>query len=209
MKLYHFPPSPNSRRVLAVAYHLGLDPELIDVSLPKGEHMQPEFIALNPNHKIPTFIDDDGFTLWESTAIMQYLAKKESGHTLYPDDLKQQADTNRWLYWNIAHWSPACGIYVFEYLFKKLLKLGDPDPDELKKGDELFSRFADVLDNHLKNRKWLVGDTITLADYAVGSFLDYIEAAHMPIDNFDQIQRWYTDIEALESWKKSAPSNFM
>ena len=209
MKLYHFPPSPNSRRVLAVAYHLGLDPELIDVSLPKGEHMQPEYIALNPNHKIPTFIDDDGFTLWESTAIMQYLAKKESGHTLYPDDLKQQADTNRWLYWNIAHWSPACGIYVFEYLFKKLLKLGDPDPDELKKGDELFSRFADVLDNHLKNRKWLVGDNITLADYAVGSFLDYIEAAHMPIDNFDQIQRWYTDIEALESWGKSAPSNFM
>ena len=209
MQLYHFPPSPNSRRVLAVAYHLGLDPELIDVSLPKGEHMQPEYIALNPNHKIPTFIDDDGFTLWESTAIMQYLAKKESGHTLYPDDLKQQADTNRWLYWNIAHWSPACGIYVFEYLLKKLLKLGDPDPDELKKGDELFSRFADVLDNHLKNRKWMVGDDITLADYAVGSFLDYIEAAHMPIENFKQIQRWYADIETLESWKKSAPSNFM
>lgn len=209
MKLYHFPPSPNSRRVLAVAYHLGLDPELIDVSLPKGEHMQPEFIALNPNHKIPTFIDDDGFTLWESTAIMQYLAKKESGHTLYPDDLKQQADTNRWLYWNIAHWSPACGIYVFEYLFKKLLKLGDPDPDELKKGDELFSRFADVLDNHLKNRKWLVGDNITLADYAVGSFLDHAEVAHMPIDKFKQIQRWYANIETLEAWKKSAPSNFM
>ncbi len=209
MKLYHFPLSPNSRRVLAVAYHLGLDPELIDVSLPKGEHMQPEFIALNPNHKIPTFIDDDGFTLWESTAIMQYLAKKESGHTLYPDDLKQQADTNRWLYWNIAHWSPACGIYVFEYLFKKLLKLGDPDPDELKKGDELFSRFADVLDNHLKNRKWLVGDNITLADYAVGSFLDHAKVAHMPIDNFKQIQRWYADIETLEAWKKSAPSNFM
>ena len=46
MKLYHFPPSPNSRRVLAVAYHLGLDPELIDVWLPKGEQMKPEGDAL-------------------------------------------------------------------------------------------------------------------------------------------------------------------
>ena len=70
-------------------------------------------------------------------------------------------------------------------------------------------RFADVLDNHLKNRKWLIGDNITLADYAVGSFLDYIEAAHMPIDNFEQIQRWYADIESLEAWQKSAPANFM
>ncbi len=209
MKLYHFPPSPNSRRVLAVAYHLGLEPELINISLPKGEHMNPDFVALNPNHKIPVFVDDDGFTLWESTAIMQYLANKESGHTLYSDDIKGQADINRWLHWNIAHWSPACGVYVFAYLLKKLLKLGDPDPNELKKGDELFLRFADVLDNHLKNRKWLVGSNITLADYAVGSFLDYIEAAHMPIDNFEQIQRWYADIESLEAWQKSAPANFM
>lgn len=209
MKLYHFPPSPNSRRVLAVAYHLGLDPELIDVSLPEGEQMKPDFVALNPNHKIPTFIDDDGFILWESTAIMKYLAKKESGHTLYPNNLKIQADIDRWMCWNIAHWSPACGVYVFEYLVKNFLNLGDPDPVELKKGDELFSRFGEVLDDHLKDRKWLVGNDVTLADYAVGSFLDHADVAHMPIDNFKHIQRWYADIEALESWKKSAPSNFM
>ncbi len=55
----------------------------------------------------------------------------------------------------------------------------------------------------------MVGDNITLADYAVGFFLDYIEAAHMPIENFKQIQLWYADIETLEAWKKSAPSNFM
>ena len=209
MKLYHFPPSPNSRRVLAVAYHLGLDPELIELSLLRGEHMNPDFVALNPNHKIPVFIDDDGFTLWESTAIMLYLASKESGHTLYSDDIKVQANINKWLYWNIAHWSPACGVYVYEYLFKNFLNLGEPDPDELKKGDELFLRFAEVLDGHLNDRKWLVGDDVTLADYAVASFLDHIESAHMPIDNFKQIQRWYANIESLEAWQKSAPANFM
>ena len=209
MKLYHFPPSPYSRRVLAVAYHLGLDPELVELSIPKGEHMNPDFVALNPNHKIPTFVNDDGFTLWESSAIMQYLANKEPGHTLYSDDIKVQADINRWMFWDIAHWSPACGVYVYEYLVKNILNLGEPDPDEIQKGDELFYRFAEVLDNHLKGRDWLIAKDVTLADYAVGSFLDYAEVAHMPIDNFEQIQRWYANIASLEAWQRSAPSNFM
>jgi glutathione S-transferase len=209
MKLYHFPPSPNSRRVLAVAYHIGLDPELINVSLPEGEHMAPDFVALNPNHKIPTFIDDDGFVLWESTAIMQYLAQRESGHTLYPGDIKQQAEINKWLYWNVAHWSAACGIYLFENLAKGLFNMGDPDPEELKKGEEYFLRYGEVLNDHLKDRKWMVGDDVTLADYAVASFLDHAEVAQMPVKNFEHIQRWYAEIEALEAWKKSAPSNFM
>lgn len=209
MKLYHFPPSPNSRRVLAVAYHLGLDPELIPIALAEGEHMQPEFIAMNPNHKIPVFVDDDGFTLWESTAIMQYLAKRESAQSLYPEDVKQQADVNRWLHWNLAHWSPACGIYVFEYLVKNFLNLGDPDPAELKRGEELFLRFAAVLDQHLEGRNWLVSEDITLADFAIASFLDHVEVAHMPVDDFKQIQRWYAGIEKLDAWKQSAPANFM
>ena len=209
MKLYHFPPSPYSRRVLAVAYHLGLDPELVELSIPKGEHMNPDFVALNPNHKIPTFVNDDGFTLWESSAIMQYLANKEPGHTLYSDDIKVQADINRWMFWDIAHWSPACGVYVYEYLVKNILNLGEPDPDEIQKGDELFCRFAEVLDNHLKGRDWLIAKDVTLADYAVGSFLDHAEVAHMPIDNFEQIQRWYANIASLEAWQRSAPSNFM
>ncbi len=209
MKIYHFPPSPNSRRVLAVAYHLGLEPELISVGLAQGEHMTPEFISMNPNHKIPVFIDNDGFTLWESAAIMLYLAKRESGHTLYPDDIRLQAEINKWLFWNTAHWSPACGVYVFEYLVKDFLNLGEADPAEIKKAEELFMRFAEVLDQHLQGRDWLVGDAITLADYAVGSFLDHVEVAHMPLDNFKQIQRWYAGIAELDSWKKSAPANFM
>ena len=70
-------------------------------------------------------------------------------------------------------------------------------------------RFGEVLDDHLNNRKWLVGDNVTLADYAVASFLDHAEVAHMPIGKFKQIQRWYADIETLDGWKKSAPANFM
>ena len=207
MKLYHFPPSPNSRRVLAVAYHLGFDPELIPVQIPQGEHLKPGFIKLNPNHKIPTLVDDD-FILWESSAIMLYLISKKPGNSLYSNDAKIQADINRWLFWNIAHWAPACGIFIYEHLVKKFLNEGDADPAEIKKGEEQFHRFAQVLDDHLNNRDWLVGNNLTVADYAVASLLDLTEAAHYPAGHYQEISRWYKNIMQLEAWKKSAPENF-
>ncbi len=208
MKLYHFPPSPNSRRVLAVAYHLGIDLELEALQLPKGEHLKPGFVKLNPNHKIPTLVDGD-FVLWESSAIMLYLLSKKPVSTLYSDDPHVQADINRWLFWNMSHWNTTCTLYIFEYLIKKFLKAGDPDPAELKKADELFHRFAQVLEHHLKGRDWLVGNHVTLADYAVGSLLDLAEAAHYPVAKYTEIKRWYGNIEKLDAWKKSAPANFM
>lgn len=209
MQLYHFPPSPNSRRVLAVAYHLGFEPELIPVQLPQGEHLKPAFVKLNPNHKIPTLVDGD-FVLWESSAIMLYLISKKPDNSLYSNVPKIQADINRWLFWNTAHWAPACGIFIYEYLVKKFLDQGNPDPGEIKKGEEQFHRFANVLDNHLKDRDWLIGNNLTVADYAVGSLLDLTEAAHYPVaGQYQEIKRWYENIMQLEAWKKSAPANFM
>ena len=208
MKLYHFPVSLNSRRVLAVAYHLGIDLELQVVDLVKGEHMQPFFVKLNPNHQIPTLVDGD-FALWESAAIMIYLTTKKPGTTLYAHDPKTQADINRWLFWNVANWSTACGIFIFERLVKKFRNLGGPDPGEIKKGEEQFNRFAQVLDDHLKGRDWLVGKGVTLADYAVGSYLDLTDAAQLPVQKYREINRWYGNVQKLEDWKKSATSNFM
>ena len=207
MKLYHFPPSPNSRRVLAVACHLGIEPDLITVQIPQGEQLKPDFVKLNPNHKIPTLVDDE-FVLWESSAIMLYLLTKKPGNSLYSDDPVTQADINRWLFWNVAHWSPACGIFIYEYLVKKFLDQGDADPGEIRKGEELYQRYARVLDNHLKGHEWLVGNDLTVADFAVGSVLDLADAAHYPADQYGEINRWYGNIKQLDAWKKSAPENF-
>ena len=208
MKLYHFPLSPNSRRVLAVAFHLGIELELEIIPLPEGAQMQPDFVKMNPNHKIPTLVDGD-FVLWESTAIMHYLVSKKPGTSSWASEPKIQADIYRWLYWNIAHWSPACGIFVYEYIVKQFRNLGGPDKHELEKGQELFHRFARVLDDHLIGRQWLVGIDVTLADYAAGSFLDLAEAAHIPVDGYREIKRWYGNIDELAAWKKSAPANFV
>ena len=95
--------------MLAVAFHLGLEPELIKVDLGQGEQMRAEFLRLNPNHAIPVFVEGD-FVLWESVAIMQYLANQVSSNTLWPVEPKAQADVSRWLCWSLAHWGPACGF---------------------------------------------------------------------------------------------------
>ncbi len=208
MKFYHFPVSPNSRRALAVAFHLGIEMELIPLNIPAGEHLKPEFLKLNPNHKIPTLVDGD-FVLWESGAIILYLLDKKPGNSIYSDNLQKQADIHRWMFWNSAHWSPTCGIYIFEYLVKKFLKLGEPDQAELKRADELFHRFATVLDDHLKQQEWLVDNKLTAADYAVAASLDLEQDAHYPAQKYENIKRWYSQIKEQDAWKKSAPANFM
>lgn len=204
MKLYHFPISPNSRRVVAVLHHLGLECELQAVDLSKGEQMHPEFLRINPNHMLPTLVDGD-FVLWESNAIMQYLCSKVPDNSLWPSNAAAQADISRWQFWQTGHFGTACGIMIFERLMKKVLNLGEPDLQEIAKGEERFHRFAKVLEDYLRGREWLVGGNPTLADFSVGSYLDLTEAAQYPLAAYSEIQRWYRNVEQLPAWQSSAP----
>ena len=98
IKLHVAPPSPRAFKVLAVARHLGLDFELCPVDLLNGAHLRPEFAALNPNRRMPV-LEDDGFVLWESKAITQYLASRKPERGLLPTDPRKCADVSRWQFW--------------------------------------------------------------------------------------------------------------
>ena len=202
MRLYVFPPSPRATKVIALAHHLALDCELRVVDLFKGEQTKPEFVALNPNRRMPV-LEDDGFVLWESNAILHYLASKKPGSGLWPADVKRQADVLRWLSWEAAHWTPACTPMAFERVVKKLAGLGDPDPAEVAKGEQQFPQFAQVLNAHLKGRKWLLGGQLTIADFSVGAPLVMAEAAQYPVAPYAEITRWYGGLAALPAWKKA------
>ena len=103
MKLYAFPPSPNTWKVRAFAHQLGVPLELEIVDLTKGAQRKPEYLALNPTGRTPTLVDGD-LKLWESSAIMQYLASQKKS-PLWPDDAKARADIVRWQSWHLQHWS--------------------------------------------------------------------------------------------------------
>ncbi|MEO8247812.1 MAG: glutathione S-transferase family protein [Burkholderiales bacterium] len=109
MRLYYHPVSTCSRRVLMTAQHLGTKLDLVLVNLFKGEQNAPDFLKLNPNHRVPV-LEHDGFVLWESHAIMQYLADMTPGQTLYPTDSRARADVNRWLFWCGQDFMPGVGI---------------------------------------------------------------------------------------------------
>src|SRR4051812_17332144 len=102
LRLHNSPMSPNCRKVLALALELGLDVESVQVDMMKGAHKEPSFLAKNPNGKVPV-LEDNGWYLWESTAIMQYLADKKPEKNLYPTDLRLRAEVNKWLAWDASH----------------------------------------------------------------------------------------------------------
>jgi len=163
MRLYHFVFSTNARRAVMTAVHLEAKVDLVAVDLARREHLKPGYLALNPNGKVPV-LEDDGFVLWESHAIMQYLADKTPGQTVYPQEARARADVNRWLFWSAHHFQPAASVLNWEHNVKPMIGLGAPDPAAVKRGEELIAPLAAVLDAHLGGRTWVAQDKVTLAD---------------------------------------------
>ncbi len=201
MRLYHNPLSSNARRVLLTASHLGI--KLEDVLIDFGsESDRKRLNEVNVCGKVPV-LEDDGFLLWESCAIMQYLADKSGATDVYPAGLKQRADINRWMFFAAQHFAPAIGILTWEYLWKKLVTGLSPDPVEVKKGEELVHEHAAVLDQHLATRQWMSGDTLTLADFAVAAPLMYLGRAKIPVEQYTHLQAWFERIQQLPAWQQT------
>jgi glutathione S-transferase len=203
MRLYYHPFSFNARRAVMAAIHLGAPVELVLVDLAKREQLQPQFLKMNPNHRVPVLADGD-FYLWESYAIMQYLADKTPGQTVYPTELRARADVNRWMFWSSQHFSPAIAVFNWENVVKGLIGLGGPDPAEIKRGQTLFTPLAEVLDAHLAGRDWICGSSVTLADLAVAAALGHAGPAKVPVEPYANIQKWMQGVQGLEAWKKTA-----
>jgi glutathione S-transferase len=204
--LHVFPLSPRAFKVMALAEHLGLEHRLRIVDLTKGEQNTPEFTALNPNQRMPV-MEDDGFVLWESNAILQYLASKKPSNGLMPTDLRGRADVTRWQCWDLAHWDPACATFIFERLVKKLFAMGEADPAEIKKGEERFHRCAKVLDAQLTGRRFITGDTVTVADFSIGAPLNVAKVAGLPLAAYKQITRFHAELCELPAWRKTLESS--
>ncbi len=203
IELYAFPPSPRAFKVMAIADHLGLDWTLRMVDLTKGEQKAPDYAALNPNMRMPTLKDGD-YVLWESDAIAQYLALKKPQGGLLPQDERSRLDVTRWQFWGLAHWDSACATLVYEHVVKPLLLgIKEPDPAEVAKGTERFLCAAQVLDGQLKGRKFVTGDTLTLADFSIGSPLILAAPARYPLEPYGEIRRWHATLAALPAWQKT------
>ena len=204
MKLYMNAMSPNVRRVRLTAAVLGLEIEEKSVDFTKGEHKSPELLALNSNGAVPTLVDGD-FALFESRAIMQYLASKKPDSGLLPKDERARAEVTKWQFWDASHFSANLGTLAFQRVMKPMFGMGEPDAAKVDEAVAAIKRFGAVLDKHLEGKTWVVGDSMTIADLTLASSLMYAKQADAPIAEFKNIQAWFGRITELDAWKKTTP----
>lgn len=150
--------SGNTQKVLWCCDELGIPFEREDVGREFGRNHEPAYLALNPNGRIPTIIDD-GFVLWESNTIVRYLCAKHGMGTWYPQDLQRRADMERWMDWQQTTLRPH-----FHALFDALNGSKPATEIEVARLRKAMDDVWQILDAHLAVRPFIAGDALSMAD---------------------------------------------
>jgi glutathione S-transferase len=201
MKLYNANFSPNCLRVRAVIFELGADVEIVEVDVFGGGTKTPEYLAMNPNGKVPAFVDGD-LALFESRAINAYLASLDPRRRLYPEDLKKRAVVDQWSYWQAIHLGPSSQKLSFEKVLKEKFGRGKPDENVIAAESKETTKLLGVLEQGLAGRKWIAGE-LSIADFALASTLTRRKAAGIDLAPFPNVAAWIDRLESRDSWRKA------
>jgi len=202
MKLYYDPITTNCRKVAAGFVLMNVPFEEARVDYLGGGHKAKEYLEINPNGSLPTLVDN-GLILWESNAILQYVAEKNGAFAYYPKELKLRADINRWHLWESAHWFPSCYVYLIENLVKPFMKM-ETDNAAIEREAPNWHKLAGILDQRLSSQRWLCGENVTLADISVAAPIHLHPYQKLPLEKYPSLERWMTeDVEQLPCWKKT------
>jgi glutathione S-transferase len=185
MKLYDSPFSPNCRKVRAVVHELGLQVDLVPVDLFNGENRAPSFVAVNPNACVPVLVDGD-FVLWESNAIVAYLAH---GTPLLPTDPRARAEVDRWNAWHLAHIGPAIWKVAFERYLKPRIGQGEADPVAVELGSADYRRYTNVLETSLGERAFVAGQ-LSIADFVLAPMYALASTVGLETAPFPKVDAW-------------------
>lgn len=199
MKLYNANLSPNALRVRAVANELGMELETVDLDFTKGEHKAASYLVLNPNGKVPTLVDGD-VVLWESRAIVAYLAGLKPDSGLVPAVPRQHAVVDQWCYWDAVHLSPNMQRVVFERFVKKLFGRGEPDDSVIQGQLAEVAALVPILDANLAGREWVAG-RLSIADFTLASTFVYRRQGRISLDAAPNVVAWLDRIEQRPSWQ--------
>jgi glutathione S-transferase len=182
--------TPNGWKITIALEELELPYKLHAVDLVKGDQRKPEFLALNPNGRIPVIVDhdEDGLTIFESGAILLYLAEKTG--KLMPHDLAGRWDVIKWLMFQMGGIGPMQGQAVtFERYFPEDV------PIARTRYKNESRRLYEVLDGQLADREFICGD-YSIADIANWAWVKTHRWSRVPVDGLDNLQRWIDTIQA-------------
>jgi glutathione S-transferase len=192
--------SLNTRKVLWALEELAAPYELKVVELALAAHRTPDFLALNPNGKVPV-LSDDGFVLWESDAILWYLADSRGG--LLPAEAPDRASVQQWMSWAAYHLADA----TYRPRVLRLTAKRTGAPFDAARHAELAAGappLLALLDRHLAGRRFVVGDSLTIADLAIAMYVSAAPDEGITLEPFTALRSWHERMTSRPSWKHVA-----
>lgn len=191
LTIYGFDFSSPANMVRMCANAVGVEYQYVQLDPFKGEHKSDEHLARHPAGKVPA-IDDDGFTLFESTAIMKYLCRK-AGSDCYPEDVVRQAVIDQWCGFVSIHVFMAMGRVTFNRMVAP--KLGvEVDQGSLADGLRFLGQFLPVIEQQLEKSRYLAGDDFSIADICLLAILDPAEVVELDLTPYPKLIAWRDDL---------------
>jgi GST-like protein len=193
----HYWPTPNGKKVTILLEECGLPYRIVPCNIGRGDQFAETFLKISPNNRMPAIVDhepaDGGvpIALFESGAIMIYLAEKAG--QFYPQDLRSRHEVNQWVMWQMANQGPKtgeCGHFR---------RLGESQGDQsyaVRRFTDEVNRLYGVMNNRLYDRRYLAGDTYTIADMICYPWTVGWEQQGQDIREFRYFQRWFDEVGA-------------
>ena len=200
LKIWGRANSVNVQKVLWCLAELDLPYERIDAGMAFGRNHDPDYLAINPNARVPTLVDGD-YVLWESNSVMRYLAMAHGkGSTIYPEAPRRRAGVDRWLDWTLSTIQP-----VDRPVFWALVRtpLAQRDMVAIQKDVDAEAVVWKIADAQLVTRRFIEGDDFTLADIAIGAYARRwlgVEGVSKP--RFPNLDRWFAQFSERPGFQK-------
>ena len=190
---FYFWPTPNGRKVSVMFEETKLPYALKPLNITRGEQFEPEFLAINPNNRIPAIVDPDGpggepLALFESGAILEYLAQKSG--MFVPKDERSRWITKQWLMFQMGNIGPMWGQHGHFVIYAQ-----EEVPYAIDRYRKEILRLTDVMNLRLRDAEYLAGD-YGIADIATYPWVSTYERRDLPIDEFPHVKRWIEAIAA-------------
>ena len=199
LQLYYFP-TLNAHKVTIALEEMGLTYDVVMVNILKDEQFEPDFIAINPNSRIPALVDGD-VTVFESAAIMQYLGRKTG--LFYPADEPARARIDSWLFWQMAGLGPMSGqVNYFTRTAQKPERKPEDTAFALSRYSRETRRLFGVLERGLAGRDYLAGD-YSIADMCCWTWIDKYPGNGGGLADFPALAAWHQRIAGRPAVQKA------
>lgn len=189
---FYYWPTPNGWKVSILLEELGLDYKLIPVNIRKADQFKADFLAISPNNRIPAIVDHDvqgaPISIFESGAIMQYLANKHNRFTA--QNSREHVEMQEWLFWQVGNLGPMAGQHSHFFNYAQ----GDHTYSAERYKNE-YNRCIGVLERRLEGREFLLDSGYSIADMICWPWILIAKAMEQPLDNFPNVSRWRSTIK--------------